>query len=148
MSRLHRLALTAILTLAVIALMPACAGLQPGGVSPSTAGAPASAGQVAQTLTGQQGQAPSTATGGTSTIVWNFASSVPSETAGSILKIAAEQKWTAEEVSNAIRAAAGAPQTVSISTQTNSSNGGNASSIPAGTGGAAGVGGAGTVQKP
>lgn len=148
MHRISRLALVAVLALAAAALTPGCAGLTPAGVSPSTGGAPATAGQLAQTVSGQQGQAPSTATGGTSTIVWNFASSVPSETAGAILKIAADQKWTAEEVSNAIRAAAGAPQTVSITTQTNSSNGGNASSIPAGTGGAAGVGGAGTVQKP
>ena len=148
MHRFCRIALVAVLAITAALTTPGCAGLTPAGVSPSTAGAPAVASQGAQTVTGQQGQAPSTATGGTSTIVWNFASSVPSETAGAILKIAADQKWTAEEVSAAIRAAAGAPQTVSITTQTNSSNGGNASSIPAGTGGAAGVGGAGTVQKP
>lgn len=128
--------------------LSACAGLTPSGVSPSTAGAPATAGQLAQTVSGQQGQAPSTATGGTSTIVWNFASSVPSETSGKILAIAAEQKWSAEQLTEAMRAAAGAPQTVNITTQTNSANGGNASSIPAGTGGGMGVGGSGTITKP
>ena len=51
-------------------------------------------------------------------------------------------------MSAAIRAAAGAPHTVAITTRMTSSNGGNASSIPAGTGGTAGVGGAGAVQKP
>ena len=128
--------------------LAACAGLTPGGVSPSTAGAPATAGQLAQTVSGQQGQAPSTATGGTSSIIWNFASAVPSSVADKILAMAAEQKWTGEQVTEAMRAAAGAPQTVNISTQTNSANGGNASSIPAGTGGGMGVGGAGTITKP
>ncbi len=106
------------------------------------------AGQLAQTVSGQQGQAPSTATGGTAAVNWYFASSVPSEVIGPILKMADEQKWTAEQVAAAIKSANGAPTTVTITTTGNSASGGNASSIPAGTGGAAGVGGAGTVQRP
>lgn len=142
-----------VLVLAVAALGAAvalggCAGLQPAAASPATAGAPATAGQLAQTVTGQQGQAPSTATGGTAAVNWYFASSVPSEVIGPILKMADEQKWTAEQVASAIKSANGAPTNVTITTTGNSASGGNASSIPAGTGGSAGVGGAGTVQRP
>jgi hypothetical protein len=129
-------------------VLPGCAGMTPSNASPSTAGAPATAGQIAQTVSGQQGQAPSTATGGTAAVNWYFASSVPSEVIGPILKMADAQKWTAEQVAAAIKSANGAPTTVTITTTGNSAAGGNASSIPAGTGGTAGVGGAGTVQKP
>jgi hypothetical protein len=147
MSRYLSFVSALVLALAAAAL-GACAGLTPSGGSSATAGAPATAGQLAQTVSGQQGQAPSTATGGTAAVNWHFASSVPSEVIGPILKMADEQKWTAEQVAAAIKSANGAPQTVTITTTGNSASGGNASSIPAGTGGTAGVGGAGTVSKP
>lgn len=137
-----------VLLLCVTLAATSCAGLTPAAGSPATAGAPATAGQLAQTVTGQQGQAPSTATGGTAAVNWYFASNVPSEIVGPILKMADEQRWTAEQVAAAIKSANGAPTNVTITTTGNSASGGNASSIPAGTGGAAGVGGAGTVQKP
>lgn len=134
--------------LVAVGALGGCAGLQPASASPATAGAPATAGQIAQTVSGQQGQAPSTATGGTAAVNWHFASSVPSEVIGPILRIAEQERWTAEQVAAAIKSANGAPQTVTITTTGNSASGGNASSIPAGTGGSAGVSGAGTVQKP
>jgi hypothetical protein len=77
---------------------------------------------------------PSTATGGTAAVNWYFASSVPSEVIGPILKMADEQKWTAEQVAAAIKSASGAPTTVTITTTGTSASGGDASSIPAGTG--------------
>jgi hypothetical protein len=133
--------------LAALALA-GCAGLTPGTASPGTAGAPATAGQLAQTVSGQQGQAPATATGGTSSILWNFASQGAAEIQTRILALAEAGKWTPEQLTAALASTNGAPQTVNITTQTNSSNGGTASSIPAGTGGAAGVGGSGTITKP
>ena len=54
MHRVPRLALVAVLALAAAAFTPGCAGLTPAGVSPSTAGAPATAGQFAQTVSGRQ----------------------------------------------------------------------------------------------
>lgn len=151
MSSFRRLAFVLVLVSAALgaaAVLGGCAGLTPSGASPSTAGAPSSAGQLAQTVTGQQGQAPSTATGRTAAVNWYFASSVPSEVIAPIMAMAQEQKWTAEQVAAAIKSANGAPETVTITTTGNTASGGNASSIPAGTGGSAGVGGAGTVQRP
>ena len=151
MSRFRRIASVLVVVsaaLGAVAALGGCAGLTPSAASPATAGAPATAGQLAQTVSGQQGQAPSTATGGTAAVNWYFASSVPSEVIGPILRIAEQEKWTAEQVAAAIKSANGAPQTVTITTAGNSASGGNASSIPAGTGGTAGVGGAGTVSKP
>ncbi len=141
------LILAAVLAVAGLVL-PGCAGLTPSGASPGTAGAPATAGQLAQTVTGQQGQAPATATGGTAAVNWYFASQVPSEVSAAILALAAEGKWTPEQLSAVLSATSGAPQNVTITTSGNSVAGGNASSIPAGTGGSAGVGGAGSVNKP
>lgn len=141
---MKRIALAALALLA----LTGCAGLTPSALSPSTAGAPATAGQLAQTVSGQQGQAPSTATGGTSTIVWNFASQGAAEIQSRILAMAEAAKWTPEQLTAALASTNGAPQSVTISTETNSSNGGNASSIPAGTGGGTGVGGSGTITKP
>jgi hypothetical protein len=114
-----------------LCVLTGCAGLTPSGLSPSTAGAPATATQGAQTIGGSQGQAPSTATGGTAAISWHFASSVKPETVNAILDLAREGKWTAEQVESAMRAAAGAPHTVNITTTGNTASGGNASSIPA-----------------
>lgn len=127
-------------------VLAACAGL-PGlgsgsGPSTGTAGGPAVASQGAQNIGGSQGQAPATATGGTSAINFNFASQIPGSLADSIIKQAADQKWTPEQLSAVLRATNGAPESVTITTQGNSSNGGNASSIPAaGAGGSAGVSG-------
>jgi hypothetical protein len=125
-----RIGAAAPLLLAALVLT-GCAGLTPSGLSPSTAGAPATATQGAQTIGGSQGQAPSTATGGTAAISWHFASSVKPETVNAILDLAREGKWTAEQVESAMRAAAGAPHTVNITTTGNTASGGNASSIPA-----------------
>lgn len=126
-----------------------CAGM-PGLTGGGTSGAPATASQGAQTIGGSQGQAPATSTGGTASIAWNFASSVKPETVSAILDLARDQKWSAEQVESAMRAAAGAPQTVNITTSGNSASGGNASSIPAagGTGDLGAATGSGGVTRP
>lgn len=140
--RLYSLSILALMALAACATPPTGTG------SPGTTGAPATAGQIAQTVSGQQGQAPSTATGGTAAVNWYFASSVPSEIVGPVLAIAAEQKWTAEQIASVLQSANGAPQTVNITTSGNTASGGNASSIPAGTGGSAGASGTGNTVSP
>lgn len=137
---------TAAPLLLVALLLPACAGLQPAGTSPSTAGAPATAGQIAQTVAGQQGQAPSTATGGTGVINNHFASNVSSDVVDKLIALATEQKWTADQTIAALKATSGAPDQVTLGNMQTS--GGDASSIPAGTGGGFGQSGSGVVTKP
>jgi hypothetical protein len=132
--------------LLTVCLLSGCAGLQPAGTSPSTAGAPATAGQIAQTVAGQQGQAPSTATGGTGVINNHFASNVSSDVVDKLIALATDQKWTADQTIAALKATSGAPDSVVLGDMQTS--GGDASSIPAGTGGGFGQSGSGTVTKP
>lgn len=140
----------AILPFALVLGVAGCGTLPLGsGASPATGGSPASAGQLAQTVAGQQGQAPSTANGGTATAnTWNMASQMPADFLTGILKLAGEQKWTAEQVTSALKAANGAPAQVTVTTGAISAAGGNASSIPAGTGGTVGTTGASSPVVP
>lgn len=131
-----------------VALLPGCAGLTPSGMqSPGTAGAPATGTNLAQTVGNDQASVPGTATGGTATINYYMASAVPPATTEAVLKLASEHKWTAEQVEAALRAAAGAPQTVTI-TGNATNQAGNADNAGAGSGGASGLSGtSGSVQR-
>ena len=128
-----------------LCLLTGCGSL-PNSSGFGTAGAPATAGQLANTIGGSQGQAPATATSGTATVYNNFASAVPAAVVDRILAIAESEHWTADQIVTALKAASGAPTNVTLS-GAQSVNSGNASSIPAaGSGGSAGV--SGTVGKP
>ena len=146
---LRRFAALFVVVLAIGFALGACATPSGSGQGPSagTAGAPAVATQGAQNIGGSQGQAPATATGGTAAVNFNFASQIPGTLADGILKMADAQKWTPEQLQAVFRSTNGAPQSVTITTAGNTSQGGNASSIPAaGSGGSAGVQGG--VGKP
>lgn len=138
------------LFLVAFAILPGCAGLTPSGISPSTAGAPATASQGAQSVSGQQGQAPSTATGGTASIIWNFASQTTAAVQAELIAFAREAKASPEDLAKLLAATNGAPENVTITNGDVRSDGGSASSIPAGTGGGFGVGGDGNqgTQPP
>jgi len=122
-----------------------CAGLQPSGFqSPGTAGAPATGTNVAQTVGNDQASVPGTATGGTGSgnIYNQFAAVVPPEVAMAALKVAADQKWTPEQLQAVLTGLAGAPDSVTITgAQTNTVNGGDADNAGAGSGGASGLSG-------
>lgn len=140
-------AVAAPVLLALVALV-GCGSL-PGNSGFGTAGAPATAGQAAQTIGGSQGQAPGTATSGTATIHNSFASVVPPDIVTKILDMAAAEHWTAEQTVDALKAASGAPTNVTISGN-QQVNSGNASSIPstAGGSGGAGLAGPGALTRP
>ena len=118
-----------------------CQGLPGGSQSPGTAGAPAVATgvQAAQTIGGDQGQAqtPQTVTTGTATQNWFFASQVDSAIQAAILAMAEAKDWTAEQTIAALRATNGAPETVEISTESNTvqSGAGDQAGASGGTGG-------------
>lgn len=140
-----RLAVVVLLMLTLAACQLPAGG---GGFSPSQpSSAGAGLGQGAQTIGGSQGaaQTPQTTPGGQASQIWHFASLMPFETLTAILSAAKEQEWTSEQVINAIKAASGAPQTVTITTQAMTIQGGSATttgaSSGAGAGGTAGTGG-------
>lgn len=143
-----RRSFVAFLTLIVLVVLAACtspAGFQ----SPGTTGAPSTGTVLAQTARDQTA-VPGTSTGGTSSsnIYNQFAAVVPPEVALEMLKVAQAGNWTAEQVTAAFKGLAGAPDTVTITTQTNTSNGGDAENLGAGGAGAAGAASGGSVQRP
>lgn len=131
---------TLIILAAALALVacqsPGGGSLSPSQPSTSTAGQ----GFGAQTVGGSQGaaQTPQTTPGGQATQTWHFASLMPFETLTAILAAAKENAWTAETTLAAIKAASGAPQTVSITTGAMTVQGGSASATGASSGAAAG----------
>jgi hypothetical protein len=126
----------------VVAVLVGCATPGGGTASPSTAGAPATgtALQGAQNIGRDQGQAqtPQTVTTGTATQNWYFASQVSSAIQEMILAMAQAERWTPEQTVAALKAANGAPETVTITTQSNTvqSGDGDQAGASGGTGGA------------
>lgn len=118
-----------------------CGGIPGRTQSPGTEGAPAVAtgAQAAQNIGRDQGQAqtPQTVTTGTATQNWYFASQVDSAIQAAILAMAEAKDWTAEQTVNALKATNGAPETVTITTQSNTvqSGAGDQAGSSGGTGG-------------
>ena len=125
-------------TFALLALA-GCGSLTPGGaLSPGTAGAPATSTAAAQTVGQDQAAVGGTATGGTGTINWYFASQASSAVQMEILAMAAAQGWSAAETIDAVKATNGSPESVTITNENVTNAGGNADNAGAGTGGAGG----------
>lgn len=135
--------------LLLVALVLAACTSPAGFQSPGTAGAPATGTVLAQTARDQTA-VPGTSTGGTSSsnIYNQFAAVVPPEVAMRLLEVAEAGKWTAADVTAALKGLAGAPDNVVITTQTNTSSGGDAENLGAGGQGAAGAASGGSVQRP
>jgi hypothetical protein len=135
-----------ILSLVLVLGLAACT--TPGGAgSNPTQGANQPAVTAAQTVGHDQAAVPSTANAGQGVVNNRFASESDATVRLELLKLAAEQNWSAEQIAQAFAAASSAPQNVTITGSQNAS-GGNASAIGSGTGGGAGVGGPGTIQRP
>jgi hypothetical protein len=137
-------------TYGIVLLLTLGACGTPGGfMSPGTAGAPSVGTTVAQTAR-DQSTVPGTSTGGTGSgnIYNQFAATVPPEVALRMLEVAEAQNWTADQVTSAFKALAGAPTTVTISgDQTNTASGGDAENLGAGSGGSGAASG-GSVDRP
>ncbi len=102
---------------AALALPLAACGTTAGGGpdSPGTAGAPATATGVIGAQTARDlglGETPQTATTGTSTILWKFASEGDARVMMRMLDVAEAAGWTAEQIAQAFQALNGAPETV------------------------------------
>ena len=119
----------------------------PSGGSSPTQGSNQPATNLAQTVGNAQAAVPSTANGGQGYNELRFASEGDATVRLELLKLAAENHWTPEQITAAFASASSAPQTVTI-TGNISSNGGNSSAIGSGTGGGLGQTGSGTVTKP
>lgn len=111
-----------------------CAGLQPAGGSPASAGAPQPATNLAQTAR-DQAAVPGQAYGGH--VNWYFASQGAPAIQQRILALAEAGNWTPEQLAAALASTNGAPHTVAITTT--NVQGGNADNAGAGTGGASGA---------
>lgn len=131
--------------LTFLALFLTACGLPSGFQSPGTAGAPSTGATVAQNAR-DQSTVPGTSTGGTATINYYMASAVPPAVSTAILELAAAEKWTPEQLESALRAAAGAPETVSV-TGTVTNQAGDAENLGAGSGGSGAASG-GSVANP
>lgn len=133
------------LTTLILFLFLAACGTPGGFMSPGTTGAPATGTTLAQTAR-DQSTVPGTSTGGTATINYYMASAVPPSVSSKLLELAAAEKWTPEQIESALRAAAGAPESVSI-TGTVTNQAGDAENLGAGSGGSGAASG-GSVQRP
>jgi hypothetical protein len=129
--------------LAAFLALTACTTPNTGG-GPSSAGAPQPATNLAQTAR-DQAAVPGQAYGGHNYMY--FAAQGAAAIQQSILDIAKTEKWTAEQITQALAATNGAPQSVTISVGGNLS-GGDADNAGAGTGGSGSAAGSGTVQRP
>lgn len=129
--------------IALVAVLALSACTTPTAAGPGSAGAPQASTNLAQTAR-DQASIPGQSYGGH--VYWNFASQGAAEIQQRILAIAAEQKWSAEQITAALASTNGAPGTVTITTA--NVQGGDADNAGAGTAGAGSAAGSGTVQRP
>lgn len=121
-----------------------------GGSGSRGGGADATGMQGAQNVGRDQGtgQAPLEQVGANIHNEYRLASDINPEVAKAILEIAADEKWTPEQLTSAMRAAAGAPESIVIGNIDTSATIGNQEAIGAASGAGGGATGSRTAERP